>query len=51
MNQQDSTGYFHSTSERAHFRIGQAQSSSSSDMAIQMLLNKKQKKSRKQTNR
>ena len=46
MNQQDYTGYIHSTSEQVQFGSGHAQSSSgqpqssASDEAIQMLLNK-----------
>ena len=45
MNQQDYTGYIHSTSERAQFGSGQVQShgqvqSSASGMAVQMLKNK-----------
>ena len=46
MNQQDYTGYIHSTSQQVRFGSGQAQSSSgqpqssASDEAIQMLLNK-----------
>ena len=46
MNQQDYSGYIHSTSEQVQFGSGQAQSSNgqpksnASEKAIQMLLNK-----------
>ena len=56
MNQQDFTGYIHSTSEQAQshgqvqFGSEKAQSSSTS-IAVQMLKNKKQSKGRNQTSR